>query len=122
MEGGEGGRGEVVPSVQGPALKPPGCSVKWIVHLHDSSPLILHFVALIDVRPPSPSVSVSLQEILSEAGQLQYASEALLRSRGYSSDRAFPAEQGGPSFVMPLEEIAKAFWSCPAGKSMQASG
>ncbi len=57
-----------------------------------------------------------LQEVVTESGQLTYASEDLLRARNFTS-RAFA--DGKRRFVMPIEEIEAAFWQSPAGLKMK---
>ena len=62
--------------------------------------------------------------MVTQSGQLQYASEQLLRERGFpeptaAGGRSFP--EGRKQFVVPIEEMETAFWACPAGLSMKVS-
>ena len=72
------------------------------------------------------------------SGQLQFASEDVLKSRGFRSAHS-PEEPGGQRnagkgtegcrrqgdgddrgrFVVPIEEMVAAFWECPEGKEMK---
>ena len=59
-----------------------------------------------------------LQEVVTQSGQLQYASEQMLKERSFAS-RAFV--DGRKRFVVPIEEIEAAFWACPAGLGMKVT-
>ena len=68
--------------------------------------------------PPRKDVPSFLQEVLTESGQLQFASDELLSSQGFDS-RSFGDD--GKRFVVPIQKMEAAFWACTSGKIMQAS-
>ena len=75
-------------------------------------------------RPLNTFPPHHLQEVVTQSGQLQYASEQLLREHGFpeptaAGGRSFP--DGRKQFVVPIEEMETAFWACPAGLSMKVS-
>ncbi|GAX75668.1 hypothetical protein CEUSTIGMA_g3111.t1 [Chlamydomonas eustigma] len=67
------------------------------------------------ICPPRKDVPSFLQEVVTESGQLIFASEALLKSRNFQA-RSFP--NGKKRFVVPIEEIEDAFWQSEVGASM----
>ena len=81
-------------------------------------------VTPVRVRCTSSRCNPRAQEILTESGQLQFASDQLLASRPGFSPAAGGKRSFGPMgkrFVMPVEEMVSAFWECPTGKRMAVS-
>lgn len=79
--------------------------------------VVAFFSSLGFVCPPRKDVPSFLQEVVTETGQLEYASEELLKSKGFL-ERRFPT--GRKSFLVPPAEIAAAYWACPTGQKMKA--
>ena len=78
--------------------------------------VLAFFTGLGFLCPPRKDVPSFLQEVLTESGQLQFASDALLRSQGLGA-RSFGGL--GKRFVVPIQQIEDAFWASPSGKTMQ---
>ncbi|GAX73712.1 hypothetical protein CEUSTIGMA_g1165.t1 [Chlamydomonas eustigma] len=78
---------------------------------------VAFFIKLGFVFPQRKDVPSFLQEVVTESGQLQYASDELLAAKGFHG-REFPG--GRKTWVIPIQELEAAFWLTPAGLKMKS--